>query len=164
MPNVSNYKEQGGARTVIGGSLDVVSGGDMDIESGGALKIAGVAVTASAAQINASGALEDNNTLLETEGTTKACLVNGVTLIAGGTGIADMTLAAPVANARAIIRIASLSSGSVVVTCAEGVTVDGANDIMTFDAAEETIELVYKSATEWAIVRNDGGVALSASA
>jgi hypothetical protein len=49
----SNYTEQGGARTVIGGSLDVASGGDLDIESGGALKIAGTAVTASAAELNA---------------------------------------------------------------------------------------------------------------
>ena len=43
--NVSNYIEQGGARTVIGGSLDVVSGGDLDIESGASLKTAGSAVT-----------------------------------------------------------------------------------------------------------------------
>lgn len=50
--NVSNYKEQGGARTVIGGSLDVVSGGDLDIESGASLKIAGVAITSSAAELN----------------------------------------------------------------------------------------------------------------
>lgn len=52
MANVKNYNEQGGARTVIGGSLDVASGGDLDIESGGALKIAGTQVTASAAEIN----------------------------------------------------------------------------------------------------------------
>lgn len=51
--NVSNYLEQGGARTVIGGSLDVVSGGDLDIETGAALKFAGTQVTASAAQVNA---------------------------------------------------------------------------------------------------------------
>lgn len=50
--NASNYSEQGGAREVIGGSLDVVSGGDLDIESGGALKIGGVQVTASAAELN----------------------------------------------------------------------------------------------------------------
>lgn len=50
--NSSNYSEQGGAREVIGGSLDVVSGGEIDIESGGALKIAGVAVTADAAELN----------------------------------------------------------------------------------------------------------------
>ena len=39
--NTKNYNEQGGARDVVGGSLDVVSGGEIDIESGGALKIAG---------------------------------------------------------------------------------------------------------------------------
>jgi len=50
--NTKNYTEQGGERTAIGGSLDVVSGGDLDIESGGALKIAGTQVTASAAELN----------------------------------------------------------------------------------------------------------------
>jgi hypothetical protein len=49
----SNYNEQGGARTVIGGSLDVASGGEIDIESGGSLKIAGTAIAATAAEINA---------------------------------------------------------------------------------------------------------------
>lgn len=42
--NVSNYIEQGGARTVIGGEIDIVSGGS--------LKIAGVAVSATAAELN----------------------------------------------------------------------------------------------------------------
>ena len=51
--NTSNYTEQGGARTVIGGSLDVISGGDLDVESGGTFKIAGTAVTASADELNA---------------------------------------------------------------------------------------------------------------
>lgn len=50
--NAKNYTEQGGERTVIGGSLDVASGGDLDIESGGAFKIAGTAVAASAAELN----------------------------------------------------------------------------------------------------------------
>ena len=48
------YREQGGARQVIasGGSCDVESGGEIDIESGGALKLAGTALTATAAEIN----------------------------------------------------------------------------------------------------------------
>lgn len=50
--SVVNYNEQGGARTVIGGSLDVVSGGDLDIESGGALKIAGTAMSSTAAELD----------------------------------------------------------------------------------------------------------------
>ena len=60
MSNVKNYSEQGGARTEIGGVLDVVSGGaldvksggEIDIESGAALKLAGVALTATAAELN----------------------------------------------------------------------------------------------------------------
>lgn len=50
--NALNYNEQGGARGVVGGSLDVVSGGEIDIESGASLKIAGTAITATAAEIN----------------------------------------------------------------------------------------------------------------
>jgi hypothetical protein len=39
------YKEQGGARMVVGsgGSLDIESGGEIDIESGGSLKAGGTA-------------------------------------------------------------------------------------------------------------------------
>ena len=47
-----NHKEQGGARHVIGGSLDVISGGEIDIESGGALKLAGTTMSATAAELN----------------------------------------------------------------------------------------------------------------
>src|SRR5690606_26451158 len=50
--NTLNYSEPGGARQVIGGELDVASGGELDIESGGALKIGGIAVSASAAELN----------------------------------------------------------------------------------------------------------------
>lgn len=50
--NTSNYREQGGARTVIGGSLDVVSGGDLDMESGSALKIAGTTVSGTAVELD----------------------------------------------------------------------------------------------------------------
>jgi len=48
------YKEQGGSRQVVGsgGSLDVESGGEIDIESGGSLKLAGTAVSSTAAELN----------------------------------------------------------------------------------------------------------------
>lgn len=48
------YREQGGDRMVVksGGSVDVESGGEIDVESGGALKIAGTAISASAAELN----------------------------------------------------------------------------------------------------------------
>ena len=46
MPNTPNFAEQGGARHVIGGSLDVASGGEIDLEDGAALKVAGTDITA----------------------------------------------------------------------------------------------------------------------
>jgi len=48
----SNYTEQGGARTVIGGSIDVASGGDLDIESGGAFKVAATDITTELAALS----------------------------------------------------------------------------------------------------------------
>jgi len=56
--NTKNYKEQGGERTVIGGSLDVVSGGELDVESGASLKLDGTAISKTAAQINALPVVE----------------------------------------------------------------------------------------------------------
>jgi hypothetical protein len=127
----------------------------------------GTEITPTAATINGADAILQKApswftvTALDGSAGKKACVTNGVSAIAGGTGIADMTLAAPSAGDLATIRIASITSGTVVVTCAEGVTVDGTNEIMTFDAAGDTIVLAYKSATQWQIVMNLGAVALS---
>lgn len=94
-----------------------------------------------------------------------ACATSGINLVTGGTGLDGLTLAAPVAGDRCEIRIDSIESGTVVVTCAEGVTLDGENDIATFDAANEALVLVYSgTANTWRIVENVGAVALSASA
>lgn len=48
------YVQQGGDRAVVasGGSLDVESGGEIDIEAGGAFKLAGTAVSATAAELD----------------------------------------------------------------------------------------------------------------
>lgn len=130
-------------------------------------------ITASATNLNAvtagvisSATAAGNNTeVTEVDGSegSKACAVNGLTLIEGGTGIADLTLAAPTAGAVAILKLDSVTSGNIVVTCATGVTFDGTNDIATLDAAGESLILFYKSATEWAIAMNVGSVALSSS-
>lgn len=138
----------------------------------GALFNEGVEVTASAAEINSLstqisnvGTLMANTSVTDVDGTTgnKAVAVNGLTLIAGGTGIADLTLAAPTPGAVATVKLDSLTSGFVVVTCATGVTFDGTNDIATFDAAGETLVLYYKAVDEWSIAQNVGAVALSAA-
>lgn len=57
MPNTSNYSEQGGAREVIGGALDVVSGGEIDVESGGDLKVSGTSVITKLLEL-AAGAMK----------------------------------------------------------------------------------------------------------
>ena len=61
-------------------------------------------------------------------------------------GINDMTIGAPSPGHRAVIRLASITSGSVVVTCEPGITFDGTNNTATFNAAEDVITLVYKHA------------------
>jgi len=55
------YREQGGNRMVVksGASFDIESGGEIDIESGGSLKLAGTAVTATAAELNGVRTLQE---------------------------------------------------------------------------------------------------------
>lgn len=161
------YRKAGGDTFVVasggeievesGGSIGIESGGAIDVESGGAFKVAGTdKATVLGNVLGISATTIDGST------GKKACQANGVTLITGGTGIADLTLAAPSEGAVAIIRVASLSSGDVVVTTADGVTFDGTNNTATFDAADEALMLVYSSATAWAVALNVGSVALSA--
>lgn len=150
--NVKNYIEQGAERTVIGGEIDIT----------GTLKLDGVEVTATAAQLNKLAAAFTVTALNGTDGK-KACVTNGVSAITGGEGITDMSLAAPSPGDLAIIRIDSLTPGkTVVVTTDTGVTFDGTNNTATFDAANQSLVLAYKSANQWQVVLNIGGVDLSA--
>lgn len=130
-------------------------------------------LTASASDINSLstqisnvGTLMANTSVKDVDGTEgkKACSPFGLTMIEGGTGIADLTLAAPAVGAVVTIKLDSLTSGTVVVTCVSGVTFNGTNDVATFDAAGETLVLYYKAADEWAVAQNVGAVALSTSA
>ena len=157
-PNVLNYVEQGGARSVVGGSLDVVVGGEIDIESGGALKLAGANITDKLAKL-----IGFSVAALDGSAGKKACLTNGLTVIAGGEGIADMTIGAPAPGDVAIIRIGTLTSGNVVVTAGTNVKLSGNNVKATFDAAEEALFLVYKAVNTWEVALNIGGAVLAAS-
>jgi hypothetical protein len=80
--------------------------------------------------------------------------ISGVSLIAGGTGLAALTLAAPAAGCQARIRLATITSGSVIVTTAAGVTFDGTNNTATFNAAADELVLGFKAATEWQVIEN----------
>ncbi len=80
--------------------------------------------------------------------------ISGVAIIAGGTGLASMTLAAPEEGCEADIQIGSITSGTVVLTTPAGVTFDGTNNTATFNAVADRLVSVYKSATEWRIILN----------
>ena len=124
----------------------------------------GTKVTSNATILNGLSAEYANRAVATRTGAdaaNKICLVNGLTVITGGTGIADMTLAAPTEGARAVIRIGSLSSGNVVVTTAAGVTLNGTNNTATFNAVDEALVLIYKAANTWEVELNVGAVALS---
>lgn len=88
-----------------------------------------------------------------TDGTDKACLTNGLTIINGGGAIADMTLGAPSPGHRAVIRCGA-ANGNIVITCATGITLNGTNTIAAMNAAEDRLVLVYNTATAWAVESN----------
>ena len=141
-----------------GDNLVIASGGSIDIASGGAFKLAGTDKTAILEKLTGLTV-----TALDGAAGKKACLTNGLSVIAGGTGIADMTLAAPSPGDVAIIRIDTLASGSVVVTGGANVKLSGTNIKATFDAAGEALVLIYKAANTWEVALNIGGVVLAAS-
>lgn len=121
----------------------------------------GVAIGTDVQAYNAKLARVQIQNDLTSRSTNGALATSGVNLITGGTGLSALTIAAPVAGDRCEIRVASLSSGNVVVTCGAGVTLDGTNNTATADAAGEALLLIYHSANRWQIVENVGSVALS---
>lgn len=113
--NVSNYSEQGGARWVVGGELDIVSGG--------ALKIAGTSVTATAAEVNeyvlcldiADGSADATYYLVAPHAGTISKIY---TVIDGAVGTADITVtgrigSTAITNGAVTIATASSAAGDV---------------------------------------------------
>jgi len=159
MANTSNYNERGGARTVIGGSLDVASGGDLDIESGGSLKIAGVAVSASAAEINQLDALGDyvvfsqrhrvttaevnaGHTLLSVPATHKFRLVDFTMIAIGGNAATATSVDLKCGTAiLAAVAVGTLTRSAVVKPNSANVTVlaDGASFIANTAGDDVTV-------------------------
>lgn len=88
--------------------------------------------------------------------TNSAIAISGIAMIAGGTGLAGMTLAALEPGCYCEIVLDSITTGNVKVTTASGVTYDGTNNTATFDAQNDSLRLGYKSATELKIIENNG--------
>jgi hypothetical protein len=131
------------------------------ISATGTGEFAGVAYTGT--QINAVLSGSGNGTVILNQVVTAysangAIAVAGKAAIAAGTGLAAMTLAAPVPYGICDINIVSRTSGDVVFTCAAGVTFDGTNNTATFNAVNDRLTIGYKSATQWEIFLNNSVV------
>lgn len=99
--------------------------------------------------------------------TTATCATTGTAIVNRGLTILTSTttktysLAAPVAGiVKAIICTASGTSVKTVKSPA-GVTVDGTNDDLTFNAANEAVILIGCSSTRWGVISNVNAVGLS---
>ena len=116
----SNYREQGNARDVIQGELDIVSGGALNLEAGAVLTVP-----------------------VQTLGTSQVAtnITNcGLTTITASTTAPTYTLDAPVAGVQKTIACtANTSSGTAVInTNAVGVTLSTSNDnAMTFNSIKD---------------------------
>jgi hypothetical protein len=179
--NAQVYIEQGGKRLVVAssGSLDVESGGEIDIESGGSLKIAGTAISGSAANLNrltSDLAIETvNNADSSTDGSTSFSdlAAAGISLLSctGSTAssLCGFRLQAPVAGLQKTLAATAgidATHDAIVEVNSTDVTLGyaaGKNHRMAFDAVDEVVVLRGVSATKWAVVSNVGGVAFSTS-
>lgn len=131
-------------------------------DENGNLFIGGTQISTDAAELQAI--IDSLTTVTAVSSTAKACSIKGINVVAGGTGLADATLAAPVPGAICIITVGSLTgSGTVVVTGGTSVKLSGTNVKATFDAVGEALVLVYKAANTWEVALNVGGVVLAAS-
>jgi len=156
------YREQGGDRFVIasGGSTDVESGGEIDIESGGALKLAGTAIAATAAEINNAADVSARVQELTVSGAVTAG-VQSVELN-HATVIIAATIAAATGHPGFLMVKDTSASGAAAHTCTlTAGTWDGTNTIVTLNAADEAILVYIDSAGNGTIIENVGGVALS---
>lgn len=155
------YIEHGANRQVVksGASLDVESGGEIDIESGASFKIAGVAMTATAAELNtvAAGNLVLSRAALAaagTDATNGGAIATQVVAVTGSDGTKGVVLPAAATTAYPILII------NTVLTSGAGLKVypvNGGNDNINGEAEDAHVLLgpgaeawfVPTSATQW---------------
>ena len=136
--NAKVYREQGGEKMVIasGGEITVESGGSVDIESGGALKLAGTAISASAAELNKAA---DKDTLQDLVADGAITVKNGVCKIAKTVaGVVAATLANPTDVTDDFKRLLIINNQAQLntVTCTGGFGNGGTGeDVITFSGA-----------------------------
>ena len=145
------YRKQGGDEFVVasGGKVTVESGGDIDIESGGSLKLAGVAVSASAAELNKM----DGVTALTAE-------LNNLDGPVAGTVAASKAV---VVDANKAVDVIGLSAGAAAAAVAQRFGAS-ATEGMEIKVIDETLSALAAVSTDLTEDIPDGAVLLSVQA
>jgi len=147
MPNVSNYTEQGGETTVIGGTLNVT----------GTFKTGGVAVTSTAAELNITDVSAQTETILVAGAVS---VVKRITNLSAASGAYAVTLAAPNASMLGQIKVIQMTVAGNAITIALTQVLGGsAANTASFDGVNETLTLLA-GVNKW-IVLDEHGVTLS---
>lgn len=148
------YVKQGGNEAVV------ASGGSLDVESGGALKIGGVAITATAAEIN--NAVDVSARVQEL--TASGAVTAGVQSLE--LNHASVAIAATIANAANHPGLFIIKDTSATGTAAHTVTLtagtfNGTNNVATLNARDEFLAVYFDSTGRGQVIANVGSVALS---
>lgn len=145
------YRQQGADRLVV------ASGGELDIETGGALKLAGTAISATAAELNAAADASARVQELTESGAVTAGVqsveLNHATVVIAAT-IADAT------NHPGLFIVKDTSASGTAahtLTLTSG-TFDGTNNKATLNAPNEALVVYFDSAGDGTIVENVGAV------
>jgi len=170
--NTNVYIEQGGDRQVVasGGSLDIESGGEIDVESGGSLKLAGTAITSTAAELNildgvtaTAAELNKNDITAQAETITEAgaisVLVKNTKLDSTG-GTFAATLAVPDSSMYGVVKTIEMTVDNGDVTLAL-TNVQGGSAATTATFADVNDCLILVGGTsKWHVI-GESGVALT---
>lgn len=146
------YRKQGG------NDLVVASGGSLDIESGGSLEIAGVQVTATAAELNKTNTATQTLTASGAVTAGASALYLDHTTVAIAATVADATAHAGVFLVTATTEPGAGQDHTVTLT---GGTWNGTNTIATFADIADSLFVMFDSAGKGTIILNTGSVALS---
>lgn len=138
----------------------VASGGTIDVESGGALKIGGVQVNATAAEIN--NAVDVSARVQEL--TASGAVTAGVQSLE--LNHASVAVASTIANAANHPGLFVVKDTSATGTAAHTLTLtvgtfNGTNNVATLNARDECLIVYFDSAGRGQVIANVGSVALS---
>lgn len=147
-------------KKVGGNELVVASGGSIDIESGGAFKIGGVAIAATAAEIDKAADLSTRVVTLVASGAITEALHEGKTLLlgeVGGNALCAMTLPAATGSGaiyKFVVSVANTSTYTITTNAAD--VFNGTIVAHDRDVTDGTLLHAFQAITPTIITLNAG--------